>query len=276
MAGKSLKPEKVANRYEQILEHIFAAKYLSGDRQVPFERQDLKDACVALGIQQPDNLGDIIYSFRHRNELPLSITGKAPNGQSWIITSRGRSKYQFETASASRVAPAANRFVTKVPDATPEIIRDNTLGDEQALLATVRYNRLIDTFLGLTTYSLQTHWRTTAKGVGQLEVDEVYVAVDRYGTQFIIPVQAKTGSDQIGIVQISQDLKVCAEKFPQLVARPVAAQFLSSGVIALFELALQDGDIVVVNEEHYKLVGGDEITDVDRETYARRSGRELA
>ena len=275
MAGKTPKEPKAANRYEQILEHIFASKYAPGDTQVQFERQDLKDACVGLGIQQPDNLGDVIYSFRHRNELPQSITGKAPEGQAWIITSRGRSKYQFETASASRVTPSANRIVTKVPDATPEIIVDNTLGDEQALLATVRYNRLIDTFLGLTTYSLQTHWRTTAKGVGQLEVDEVYVAVDRYGTQFIIPVQAKTGSDQIGIVQISQDLKACAEKYPQLVARPVAAQFLSNGVIALFELTLQDGDIVVVNEEHYKLVGADEVSDADRATYARRSGREL-
>lgn len=270
MAGKTT---KAPNRYEQILEHIFASKYAPGDTQVEFEREDLKDACVALGIQQPDNLGDVIYSFRHRNELPESITGKAPKGQAWIITSRGRSKYQFETASASRVTPSANRIVTKVPDATPEIIRDNTLGDEQALLATVRYNRLVDTFLGLTTYSLQTHWRTTAKRVGQLEVDEVYVAIDRHGTQFIIPVQAKTGSDQIGIVQISQDMKACAEKYPQLVARPVAAQFLSNGVIALFELTLQDGDIVVVNEEHYKLVGADEVSDADRATYARRSGR---
>lgn len=276
MAAKSSKVQKSANRYEQILEHIFTSKYAAGDAQVLFERQDLKDACVALGIQQPDNLGDVIYSFRHRNELPKSITAKAPKGQAWIITSRGRSKYQFEAASASRVTPSANRIVTKVPDATPEIIRDNTLGDEQALLATVRYNRLIDTFLGLTSYSLQTHWRTTAKDVGQLEVDEVYVAVDRHGAQFIVPVQAKTGSDQIGIVQISQDLKACAEKYPQLVARPVAAQFLNNGVIALFELTLQEGDIVVVSEEHYKLVGADEISDVDRATYARRSGRQLS
>lgn len=276
MTAKSSGPARAANRYEQILEHIFAAKYAAGDTQVQFERQDLKDACVALGIQQPDNLGDVIYSFRHRNELPASITAKAPKGQAWIITSRGRSKYQFEAASASRVTPSSNRIVTKMPDATPEIVRDHTLGDEQALLATVRYNRLIDTFLGLTTYSLQTHWRTTAKGVGQLEVDEVYVAVDRHGTQFIVPVQAKTGSDQIGIVQIGQDLKACAEKYPELVARPVAAQFLGNGVIALFELTLQDGDIVVVNEEHYMLVGAQEITDADRATYARRSGRELA
>lgn len=273
MADKALASSKRANRYTQILERIFLEKFQPGAVVVPFERQDLEIVASQLGIKLPKNLGDVIYSFRHRNELPKTITEKAPGGKTWVITSRGRAQYQFEASSASRVTPSASRFVTKVPDATPEIIRDNTLGDEQALLATVRYNRLIDTFLGLTTYSLQTHWRTTAKGIGQLEVDEVYVAVDRHGTQFIIPVQAKTGSDQIGIVQISQDLKACAEKYPQLVARPVAAQFLSNGVIALFELTLQDGDIVVVSEEHYKLVNSDQITDSERLTYARRSGR---
>lgn len=156
------------NRYAQILAHIFATKYRSGATTIPFVRQDLKDACVTLGITQPDNLGDIVYTFRHRAELPASITAKAPTGQAWIIRGTGRSRYQFEAASATRVVPSTSRVVVKVPDATPEIIRDNTLGDEQALLATVRYNRLVDTFLGLTAYSLQTHWRTTARGVGQL------------------------------------------------------------------------------------------------------------
>lgn len=275
MTKTSPGPTKGPNRYAQILEHIFLSKYEAGAVIVPFERQDLEAVATELGIRLPKNLGDVIYSFRHRKELPESINAKAPKGKTWVITSRGRAQYQFEASSASRVTPSKNRLVTKVPDATPEIIRDNTLGDEQALLATVRYNRLLDTFLGLTTYSLQTHWRTTAKGVGQLEVDEVYVALDRHGTQFIIPVQAKTGSDQIGIVQITQDLKACTEKYPQLVARPVAAQFLSNGVIALFELTLQGGDVVVVHEEHYKLVGAEAITDADRATYARRSGREL-
>ena len=49
----------------------------------------------------------------------------------------------------------------------------------------------------------------------------------------------------------------------------------SAGPLGKFPV-LQDGDIVVVNEEHYKLVGADEVSDADRATYARRSGRELA
>ena len=37
---------------------------------------------------------------------------------------------------------------TKVPDATPGVVSLYALGDEQALLARVRYNRLIDIFIG--------------------------------------------------------------------------------------------------------------------------------
>jgi len=48
---------------------------------------------------------------------------------------------------------------TKIPDSTPELVGAYALDDEQALLAIVRYNRLIDIFLSLTTYSLQNHLR---------------------------------------------------------------------------------------------------------------------
>ncbi len=67
----------------------------------------------------------------------------------------------------------------KIPDATPEIVSAYALSDEQALLAKVRYNRLLDIFLGVATYSLQNHLRTTVTGLGQAEIDEIYVAIDR-------------------------------------------------------------------------------------------------
>lgn len=144
-----------------------------------------------------------------------------------------------------------------IPDATPEIIRSYALDDEQALLAIVRYNRLIDTFLGLTTYSLQNHLRTTVKGVGQIEIDELYLGLDKDGCHYVIPVQAKGGRDQIGVVQTTQDIRFVAQKFPGLRCRAISAQFMSENdeaIIALFELTLQDDRIVVVDERHYKLV----------------------
>jgi len=146
------------------------------------------------------------------------------------------------------------------------------LSDEQALLARVRYNRLIDIFLGVTAYSLQNHLRTTVKGLGQIEIDEVYVGIDKHGCQYIIPVQAKGGSDQLSSVQAKQDIACCAEKFPHHLCRPISAQFMNDSRIAMFELCLdEEGLVRTVDERHYRLVPANEIDTVDRETYRRRA-----
>jgi hypothetical protein len=86
-----------------------------------------------------------------------------------------------------------------------------------------------------------------------------------------VPVQAKGGSDQLGVVQAEQDLACCAEKFPNLVPRPVAAQFLAGGVIVLFELTLADGEIKIVQERHYRLVPAAEITRGELDVYGAQS-----
>ena len=118
--------------------------------------------------------------------------------------------------------------------------------DEQALLARVRYNRLIDVFLGIACYSLQNHFRTTVAGMGQVETDEIYVGVDKSGAHYVVPVQAKGGSDRLNRVQIEQDIAVCAEKLPTLICRPVSAQFMADELIALFEFE-QHGDDVRIS-----------------------------
>ena len=51
------------------------------------------------------------------------------------------------------------------------------------------------------------------KGLGQIEIDEVYVGVNKNGQQFVIPVQAKSGSDQLAATQTSQDVACGAEKY---------------------------------------------------------------
>ena len=159
----------------------------------------------------------------------------------------------------TRIVPRDDLVVINVPDATPELIRAYKLDDEQALLAIVRYNRLIDTFLGLTTYSLQNHLRTTVEGMGQIEIDELYIGLDKHGCHYVIPVQAKGGRDQIGIVQTAQDIRFAEQKFPGMRCRAIAAQFLEGEVVALFELTLQADGIKVVEEQHYRLVPADEI-----------------
>jgi len=170
-----------------------------------------------------------------------------------------------------RILPNSLLAETKIPDATPGIIVLYALNDEQGLLAKLRYNRLIDIFSGITCYSLQNHLRTTVPDMGQVETDEIYVGVDRLGAQYIFPVQAKGGTDQLGIVQIGQDFALCAKKFPQLICRPIAAQFIEDNLIALFAFEESDNGVTISDEKHDRLVPPEQMTDEDLANYRKRT-----
>jgi hypothetical protein len=88
---------------------------------------------------------------------------------------------------------------------------------------------------------------------------------------YVLPVQAKGGNDQLGSVQAKQDLACCAEKFPGLVCRPIATQFMDDDRIAIFELTLEGDQVKVVDETHYLLVPADQITPDDLAAYRRRA-----
>ena len=261
----------VPNRYQAIIELIFGQHHQPGLMEFEFSRDDIVNAAQSMGVALPKNIGDIVYSVRYRTELPQTIREAAAAGREWIIEGAGRGRYRFRQVTLNRIMPRDDLVSIKIPDATPEIISAYALGDEQALLAKVRYNRLVDVFLGITSYSLQNHLRTTVAAVGQIEIDEIYVGVDRHGRQFVVPVQAKGGSDQHGVVQTQQDIACCAEKFPSLLCRPVSAQFMAGGRIAMFELTLEQGDVKVVSERHYELVGAAQISVAELRSYGQRA-----
>jgi hypothetical protein len=260
-------------QYAPIILHVFRKHWKKDPKGFEFHRDELVEAANTLGVERPDNLGDVIYSFKFRRALPEEIVRTAPKGKAWIIEGAGRSRYRFRLVGVggTTIVPREDIAATKLPDATPEIISSYALGDEQALLAKVRYNRLIDIFLGLTTYSLQNHLRTQVKGMGQIEIDEIYVGLNRQGAHFVVPVQAKGGSDKLSPVQTMQDLACCRAKFPDLVCRPVSAQFMADDVIALFELTVEGDRVLVVEERHYRLVPSDEIDADTKRQYAERS-----
>jgi hypothetical protein len=262
-------PKKI-NRYAEIVAEIFRKRYKRGDTRILFERHEFATVAKERAIELPKNLGDAIYSFKYRVSLPASIVDTAPTGYEWIIGGAGIAKYEFRLVRPLDISPRANQVVVKIPDATPEIIGAYALGDEQALLAKVRYNRLVDIFLGIAASSLQNHLRTTVKGIGQIEIDELYVGLDRHGRQYVVPVQAKGGKDKHGRQQTEQDIACCSEKFPALICRPISAQFITKNKIAMFELATQDEEIRIVSEEHYELVPASSITENDLAIYRNR------
>ena len=76
----------------------------------------------------------------------------------------------------------------------------------------------------------------------------------------------------IGPIQTSQDIAFCAQRYPDLICRAIAAQFLSDSKIALLELGCADTEVQVVEERHYLLVPEEDISAEELLTYRRRSG----
>ncbi|GAC1446387.1 MAG: hypothetical protein NVSMB56_04590 [Pyrinomonadaceae bacterium] len=254
------KTRTIINRYAQIIERVFHNHYTPDSKTVRFTREEFVAVAKELGINLPKNLGDIIYSFRYRVELPASISRYAPTGERWIIRPTGRGIYTFALTSDYDLTPNPNYDKIKIPDATPGLVAKYSFNDEQALLAKLRYNRLIDIFSGATCYSLQNHLRTFLTEIGQVETDEVYVGVDKRGIHHIFPVQAKGGKDKLSIVQIEQDFALCASRFPDLVPHPIGAQFMADDTIVLFEFNMTEDGVKISTEKHYKLVQPGEIT----------------
>ena len=258
------------NRYSRLIENVFFKNYKQGDKEVAFVRDDLILAAKELDITLPKNLGDVIYSFRYRAGLPESIVSLAPEELEWVIRPAGRSRYMFSLSSNPRIAPNQMLAETKIPDATPGIIKKYALNDEQGLLAKLRYNRLIDIFIGITCFSLQNHLRTTVPDMGQIETDELYVGLDKKGIHYILPIQAKGGTDQLGIVQIEQDSAMCLIKYPNLICIPIAAQFIEGDLIALFSFESSEKGMLINCEKHYRLVEPDSLSSEEIIQYRKR------
>ncbi len=78
------------NRYSAIIEKIFHSKFKCRMHELDFEREDIERFARQLKLTLPKNIGDLIYSFRFRSALPLSIQATAPKGKTWVIRLVGR------------------------------------------------------------------------------------------------------------------------------------------------------------------------------------------
>lgn len=255
---------KSKNRYSTILLEVFKP-VLSGAVPIDqvihgpgfeFHREAITQAATTLDVVLPKNLGDVLYSFRYRAEFPAAIRELAPAGKRWIIEGAGRAKYRARVIDDVCVSPSKDLKPIKMPDATPPNIRAYSGSDEQQLLSRLRENDLIGIFIGMKLWSHQNHLRTTVKGIGQIEIDEIYLGIDKFGIQHVVPVQAKRNADKHGIVQTLQDIRYCQAQYPEHVCIPVSVQFMEEGdTIAMFRLQEDVGvnSVKVVEELHYVL-----------------------
>ncbi|PCR36693.1 endonuclease, partial [Klebsiella pneumoniae] len=56
-------------------------------------------------------------------------------------------------------------------------------------------------------------------------------------------------------------------KYPNVRCRAISAQFVSSDLIALFELKIDEGQVKLIEERHYKLVPVKELDSSDISNY---------
>ena len=152
--------------YDRIISAIFEAHFTVGSTSICFPGEEIEETAEKLGIPRPKNLGDVVYSYKYRKQLPDTIRMTEDEGHEWVIKSEGQSQYVFQLVERFDLHPDPGLGPTKIPDATPGIVARYCLSDEQALLARLRYNRLVDIFTGITCYSLQNHLRTSVVGIG--------------------------------------------------------------------------------------------------------------
>jgi hypothetical protein len=261
--------------YRAVVLGLFEKHYQGNGKPFEFAQSEYDAISKEKETPKIGNKPDLVYQYRFRRHLPPEIEAQQPPGRQWVIELSGRGKYTFVLRKLKWITPTEGLVEIKVPDQTPEIIKQYARTDEQALLARVRYNRLIDVFLGITTSSLQNHLRASVRALksSQIEIDELYIGLNSTGTHFVIPVQAKGGTDHLAAVQARQDLLYCAEQFPHAACKAVSAQFVDTGddeknYIVLFEVALEGlEEVVLVRERRYRLVSRKEITPEDLEFY---------
>jgi hypothetical protein len=255
--------EETSRNRDAVMTKVFQKHFVRGSSQVPFTMDEIREAIAEVQKRSPSykekNVADVRYAYTSgRQQLPVTIDKLGP----WMIEGRGKGLYAFVKLLDSPVVKIQSDLVTiRLPDATPEIVLQYAGGDEQGVLAKLRYNRLLDIFLGITCYHLQGHWRTTVGKKGQIEMDDLYVGLNTEGQQFVIPIEAKSANDHLAKTQIVQLVNFAIERYPKLILRPVGIQEMKDDSLVLVEFTAgaHPDKIKIKHIRRYSLVPFDDV-----------------
>jgi hypothetical protein len=225
---------RLLTQYDQVLLEVFSRHYSEEASYLKFKKDELVEACLRHGITVR-NIPDIIYTYRVRRMLPAQISDTGH----WAIEPAGRGAYAFRLLRNAPHfdIPLTDYAPVDIYNAIPEVVEGLLRQDEQSLLTRVLYNRLVDIFTGLTCFHIQNHYRSFVAGMGEVELDALYVGVDKTGTLFVLPIEAKSQgeAEMIGRIQVSQMSKLVRQDFGILRRRILAVKALPDGTIAMIE-----------------------------------------
>ncbi len=207
-----------ANAYDKVILSVFRKYWRKGADEACFTKDDLIDAATEHKLRVK-NVADILYTYRSRRKLPAEMRARGH----WLIEARGSGMYAFVLMPHSPIVSIPHHIKAyPIPYAVPDIVASNIATDEQGLLTIVRYNRLLDVFTGLACFHLQSHIRTQIAGHGQVEIDDLYVGVDKDGRGYVLPIEAKDKGEYLGIDKAVALTLFAKCRYPKLICRPLA------------------------------------------------------
>lgn len=238
--------------YEIIITKIFEKKYTTDLEIINFSRDEISEICSEYNIRIPKNIGDLIYSYKcRRKSLPTSIKLTAPNDKEWIIRQNGFGLYQIALIKKVDLNLTEMEPIY-IHDRTPKIVKETVINNEQSMLAICRYNKILEKFVGEGVHLVQSHLRTNIKGLGQIEIDELFVSHDG---KTIFPVQAKNDKEKLNTPQTIQDIMLCEVYYPQMVCRPVIVKQISPTELVFIEMGqTTNGEIFIKTEKRFKFI----------------------
>lgn len=244
--------------YTPILLSIFRRKYVEGATTVTFTIEELRAELAAAGLKAA-NLPDLIYRMKARTVLPEEITNKGFR----ILEITGRGAYALIVAGSTLIDYPEKTEVIDVHDRTPHAVRrlladDFGNTDEQGFLSVLRYNDVFSHFLRVQVFHLKGHVRKSVPGQGQVEVDDVHVALSGGldDPLILIPVEAKAKDEPVNRVQIAMQVKYAQHAFPGLSIRPLTAKLFADGLVLLMEFnpSVIANDLKIRRHAYYRIV----------------------
>lgn len=230
----------------QVIERIFEAIFVSGQTNLPIEHSVFRELASNLRLANYSDLDDVFATYRSGRELPKEISASAPEGYEWVIECGDTGLFAFSLKRSLELFPDEITLVT-IPDSTHSLVAQYASSDLLAMLARIRYNRLVDLLSGVISFYLQSYVRE----VGQAETDDLYVGIDRRGNHCVFPVIAIGLSETVPRSLIEYTFAMCRARFPTLVAKPIGAIKTDVNTIALFEFGYVQSELVVKNKRHY-------------------------
>ena len=102
----------------------------------------------------------------------------------------------------------------------------------------------------------KSHVRRSVPGVGQAEVDDVHVAVERPPPTpvTIVPVEAKAKDDPVNRVQIAMQIRYAQHSFPDHPIRPLTVKLFETGLVLMmeFNVTTDPGLLEIVRHQSFR------------------------